>query len=452
MLFNGEQLQAATGGTLIQNAIAGSICTDTRKIQKGDWFLALVGERFDAHHFLNKAKEMGCAGVIANYVPKDWDIGFLKVSDTLVALQDIARYARNRYEGTVIAITGSAGKTTTRALVQAVLQEKGRVLATQGNFNNHIGLPLTILGAEGNEDFWVLELGMNHAGEIALLQEIAKPHIRLITNVGAAHLEGLGSIEGVAKAKGELFDGANPSDICLINSDDKHICSLPLPAGVKTLRFGRRTDSIVQLLETDISAKELSTTFRIQTPKGQVLSTIQSPGEHLALNATAAVAVGFLLDVPSEKMSVGMSRYKPVGARLRVEAGPKGIRLLNDAYNANPLSMKASLRTLAQLQPQRRIACLGDMLELGDEEVQEHLEIIQYALSLELDLIGVCGPIFTKAAHLIQDSRFLIADDATELGHKIKASIREKDILLLKGSRGSRMENLLQVLEASHAP
>ena len=448
MILSASLIAEATGGTLLTDAGAGAICTDTRKIQPGDWFLALKGDRFDAHDFLPQAKEAGIGGAIASHVPPGWDRGFVKVDDGLRALQDIARRVRQDYRRPVVGITGSAGKTTTRAMIALALEPLGQIHQTAGNFNNHIGLPLTILDAPVGADAWVLEMGMNHLGEIALLQEIGAPTVRVITNVGAAHLEGVGSIELVAQAKGELFEGARPADILCINADDPHICRLPIPDGTRVIRYGESMDSDVRLTDAAIDPSTLQTRFRIETPTGRILGTIPSPGLHLAHNATAATAVATALRVPTDQIGALLGRYAPVGMRLRIEQGPGGIRVINDAYNANPMSMKASLETLCSVprhQGARRIALLGDMLELGEAEIQAHREIIDLAESLDLDVLGLAGPRFAQAAG--SDTRHLIAPNAAGLAQLLNHSLMPGDVVLLKGSRGLAMEGVLRALQ-----
>ncbi len=452
MQFEGKELAIAARGQCVAGGISGNICTDTRKIKKGDWFLAIVGDNFDGHKFCNKAKEMGIAGVIGQHVPDNWDIGFVRVADSVVALQNIARYIRKQYTGHVIAITGSAGKTTTRALIASVLKKQGPVLATQGNFNNHLGLPLTILRSSLDEQFWVLELGMNHLGEIQLLQEIAQPHMRIITNVGAAHLEGVGSLDGVAKAKGEIFDGARVGDLCIQNADDQRIMKHPIPNGARTLRFGHSKNSDIQIVSATIDVGSLHTNISIHTPKGPLDCSLRSPGLHLASNVAIAVCVGLEGNCSLAAIKKGVEEYEPVGARLRVEDGPCQTKILNDAYNANPLSMRASLQTLSQLKGYTRIALLGDMLELGAGEIAAHQEIIKLAISLSIEKVGVSGAIFSQAAlelGLSSGTSFFFAEDAQSLGQQMKNHITGGEILLLKGSRGSKMEKIIPELEGA---
>jgi len=452
MIFPGHEIAKATGGRLVIDGPSGAICTDTRKLQPGQWFLALVGERFDSHNFLETANKAQCAGIIAHHAPEGWSRGFVEVPDTLIALQDLARHGRRCFPGPVVAITGSVGKTTTRTMIALALESLGPVHQTDGNFNNHIGLPLTILAAPVDAAVWVLEMGMNHAGEIQLLQDIAKPTIRVITNVGAAHLEGLGSIEGVAAAKGELFDGARPGDILCINADDPLVDALHVPPGAHVLRYGSSDPCNVMLTDAVIDRETLSTRYRIETPHGIVRGTLRSPGLHLAHNATAAVAVSTALGAPSDGLGERIGKYQPIGMRLRVENGPRGEMIINDAYNANPMSMAASLKTLSSLtsprehEENKRIALLGDMLEMGAGEAQAHEGVLSLAKSLPLDLIGIAGPRFAAAARELgmeADPKLIIADDAVSLGHATRSKVSSQDLVLLKGSRGLHMEQIL---------
>ena len=453
MQFDGQELAQATRGSCIQAGPTGEICTDTRTLKKGDWFLAIVGARFDGHTFAQKAREIGVAGIIGQHIPQGWDRGFVKVPDSIVALQNIARFIRKQYTGLVVGITGSAGKTTTRALISSVLSQKGSVLATKGNFNNHIGLPLTLLRSNLNERFWVLEMGMNHFGEIQLLQEIAQPHIRIITNVGAAHLEGVGSIEGVAKAKGELFDGANAGDLCVRNADDHRIMTHPLRTDVRTVEFGSTPLSQIRIVNASIDTDTLNTDIVLETPQGPLHVSLASPGIHLSSNVASAVAVGLDQHCDLDMIKTGIESYAPVGARLRIEDGQTGIKWINDAYNANPLSMRASLTTLSHLHGQATVALLGDMLELGENAVEEHLELLNFALSLEIETIGVCGSLFAQAAQNLLSSdnkhaqRLIFASNSTELGEKVQNMLKKGDVVLLKGSRGIKMERILALLE-----
>ena len=446
MKFSPEALAAGTRGHLVNSGTSGRVCTDTRAIEEGDWFLALKGDRFDAHDFLDTAIQAGACGVIAERVPGDWSAGLVRVDDGLEALQNLGRYVRQKFSGPVVGITGSAGKTTTRALVGLVLEPLGCVHQTQGNFNNHIGLPLTLLAAPEDADAFVLEMGMNHAGEIDLLQDIGAPNIRIITNVGAAHLEGLGSIEAVATAKGEMFDGARPGDTICLNIDDPYVSAHPIPPGVRVVTYGVHANADVRMLTAEVDPNTLHTRFTVGMGDEVATGVVPSPGIHMAHNAVGAVCVGAALGLPLEGMVERIGTYAPVGMRLRMEPGPLGTQIINDAYNANPTSVAANLRTLAGIPRapgRRRIALLGDMLELGPTEVEQHRETIRLAQDLDLDLLGLVGPRFGAA----RNDDTLWAAEAEHLGETLRKHLRPGDIVLIKGSRGIKMERVLNGLE-----
>ncbi len=451
---------------------AGPVTTDSRRLAAGQWFLALSGERFDGHDFLPHAKVAGCAGAIARHVPDGWDRGFIRVDDGLDALQKLAAWVRDGFRGPVVGITGSAGKTTTRAMAALVLGQGdpagARVVhATEGNLNNHIGVPLTILSAPVDADAWVIEMGMSNFGEIDLLQRIARPTVRLITNVGAAHLEGVGDLDGVARAKGELFAGAAPGDVCCVNMDDPKVAALPIPDGVRVLRYGRPPDADslgiddssngldVRLTDARVDPNSLATRFRVEVPgDGVVRGQVASPGLHLADDAAAAIAIGVALHQDAERMAARLARYAPVGMRLRIESGPHQTRVINDAYNANPLSMRASLDTLAAIEGVPRIALLGDMLELGGAEDQAHQEIVAHARASGIERVGLAGPRFARAARslgLSPDDQLLVADDAVALGRQLADALQPGEVILVKGSRGMAMERALQSIAETAA-
>ncbi len=450
MIFRAEELAAATGGTLRAPGPAGTISTDSRRVREGLWFLALPGERFDGHDYLPHVLAAGCAGAIAHRVPKGWTAGFVEVADTLRALQDLGAYARGAFFGPVVGVTGSAGKTTTRAMIALIAEGLGPVYQTEGNLNSQIGVPLTLLAAPPEARVWVIEMGMDRLGQIDRLQRISRPEVRLITNVGPAHLEGVGSIEGVATAKGELFLGARPGDTCCVNIDDPRIAALPIPEGVRVLRYGRAKGADVRLTDAVVDAATLSTRYRVELAHGgAVLGTLSSPGLHLALDATAAIAAGVALRLPVEGMAARLARYEPVGMRQRIEAGPGGIRVINDAYNANPISTAAALETLSVVSGARRVALLGDMLELGSSEASAHREMVELAARLKLDLVGLAGPRYAAAAEaagLSHHPAFLLAPDAPALGRALQRRLHAGDLVLLKGSRGTAMERVLPAL------
>ncbi len=453
MILRPQEIAAATGGTWNGLGEAGPILTDSRRLDAGAWFLALKGERFDGHDYLPQAAAAGCAGAIGERAPRDWSRGFVRVADGLKALQDCAAAVRDGFDGPVVGITGSAGKTTTRAMIGAVLATTRTVHQTVGNLNNHIGVPLTLLAAPGDADAWVVEMGMSGPGEIDQLQRIGRPTVRLITNVSAAHLEGTGSLEGVAACKQELFDGANPGDVVLINADDRRIRAMPLPPvrPLRTLRYGSSPACDVQLRAARIDPRTLSTEIELRTPRGDCTASLAAPGQHIALDAVAAAAVGHALGLVPEQIATGLGTWAPVGMRMRVDRHPSGMVVLNDAYNANPASARAALQTLAAL-PGRRVALLGDMLELGAAEASAHAEVAAVAGSLGLELVGLAGPRMAGAAEACQGAgEVVIAGDADALGAALRGRLGEGDVVLIKGSRGARMERVLQALAVEDA-
>ncbi|MCB9796195.1 MAG: UDP-N-acetylmuramoyl-tripeptide--D-alanyl-D-alanine ligase [Alphaproteobacteria bacterium] len=444
MILTPAELAAASRGRLLRDAPAGRLCTDTRALRPGDWFLALVGERFDGHAFLDRAAAAGAAGAVLSQRPEGWDGGLVLVEDTTAALQAAAAWRRDHFFGPVVGVTGSAGKTTCRAMCAEVLSALGPVHQNAGNLNNHFGVPYTLLDCPDEADLMVLEMGMSGFHEIRLLQAIARPTARLITNVAAAHTEGVGGIEGVAACKQEIFDGARPGDLVLVNMDDPHISKMPLPSGVVTLRFGSQPGCDVQLIETEIVAERLATRLRVRLSDGVELEAeVPAPGRHLAFNGLIAAAVGHAHGVSAQDISAGLARYVPVGMRMKVERRG-GAVVLNDAYNANPLSVRVALDTLAAL-PGRRVALLGDMLELGALEAEAHAEVVGHAARCA-DVVGLAGPRVSAAAGAAEGVELLVAEDSSALAEQLAGRVGPGDVILVKGSRGARMERTLAAI------
>ncbi len=446
MNLDGRTLARLTGGLLVADGPAGPVATDSRALAPGAWFVALVGDTHDGHAFLAAAREAGCAGaVVSADPPPGWDCGLVRVSDTLRALQDAASGVRRVFLGPVAGVTGSVGKTTTRALAALALGASGPVHATAGNLNNHVGLPLTILAAPPGVSAWILEMGMSAPGEIRRLQEIGAPTVRLITRVAAAHLEGLGSLEGVARAKGELFDGARSGDVVCVNADDARVAALPVPAHARVLSYGTSRGCDVRLIHAGATGS--GTEWAVEV-RGRVLAgTIPAPGLHMARNALAAVAIVEAMERPLEGVPEALARYEPVGQRMRLEPGPGGLKILDDAYNANPESMAAALDTLAALPATRRVALLGDMLELGPDEIAWHRHVLDRALGAGFAFVGACGPRMVAAARgLLPRGDLLVAPEPEALARVVADRLAPGDLVLIKASRGIRMERTLQVL------
>jgi len=454
--FTVDELRRATGGRLRQGEETTpvfGVSTDSRKIMDGSVFLALSGENFDGHDFAAEALAKGAAGLIVSRplsgtVPQTAFV--IEVSDTLRALQDIARYHRLKYDIPVIAVTGSNGKTTTKDLIAAVLAEKFTTLKTEANYNNEIGLPLTLLSLHGGHEAAVVEMGMRGLGEIKALTEIALPNMAVVTNVGETHLELLGSQENIALAKAELVEALDSRGVAFLNGDDPQVRGMAARCKGEVLYYG--TTSNADVWADEIKVVDGGTTATVNAGNHRFSVSLPVPGRHNILNAMAAVAVGLRLGLSAREMRQGLSRFTPTALRLDILTTPDGYTLINDAYNASPLSMRAAVDTLTDVAAGRKIAVLGDMLELGEISEPAHRQIGGYAAEK-----GVSG-LFTfggQAAYIAEGARQAgrqpdyigTFDNMETLVQKLRAFLRAGDTVLIKGSRGMRMERVCKALQ-----
>jgi UDP-N-acetylmuramoyl-tripeptide--D-alanyl-D-alanine ligase len=457
-MFTADELRQATRGTFAgtpPGSVAG-VSTDTRSIAPGSAFVALRGERFDGHDFLAEAARAGaaCAVVARGRVPAPPPgLPLLEVEDTLAALGAIARWHRLRFDVPVVGVTGSNGKTTTREMVAGILATRGPVLCTEGNLNNEVGVPLTLLRLRPEHRAAVVEMGMSARGEIARLAAIAEPRVGVVTNALPAHLEGLGTVDGVADAKGELYKGLPADGIVVANADDPRMLHRARKSGRRMLTFSARPDAkadvaVLRVLEQGPEGQR----FLLGVGTKELDVRLPLVGEHNAVNAAAAAAAAIALGCTDREIVQGLAGVRPVGRRLRVERLPSGVLLVDDCYNANPASMRAALRTLRQLAGSgRALAALGDMLELGPSEGELHRELGRDAAAAGLAALAAFGP----RARLARDAAVeagLPAGDAfhTEDPDALVAFVRERlrpgDTLLVKGSRGMRLERLVEAL------
>jgi UDP-N-acetylmuramoyl-tripeptide--D-alanyl-D-alanine ligase len=459
--FTSGELASATGGRWIAAAPAtvAGVSTDTRAIPAGSAFVALRGERFDGHDFLAGAVRAGAAcavvaqdraGAAAAAAP---GLPLLAVDDTLAALGAIARLHRLRFAIPVVGVTGSNGKTTTRAMIAAILATRGPVLATEGNLNNEVGVPLTLLRLSPGHTAAVIEMGMNHRGEIGRLTAIAEPRVGLVTNAFPAHLEGLGTVDGVADAKGELYKGLAADGIVVANADDPRMLHRARKSGRRVLTFSGGKDREADVVVLDVLSQDPDgMRFLLGVGTKELEVRLPLVGEHNAVNAAAAAAVALALGCTDREIVRGLLDVRPVGRRLRIERLPSGVLLVDDCYNANPASMKAALLTLRQLAGGgRALAALGDMLELGTAEWDLHRELGRDAAAAGLAALAAFGP----RARLTRDAAVeagLAPPDAfhTEDPRALAAFLRDRlrpgDVLLVKGSRGMKLERLVEAL------
>ncbi len=434
-----------------------SVSTDSRHLEAHCLFVALKGERFDGHDFIPLVGKGGAAGVIVKrgqeYDEPPEGVAIFEVEDTLAALGSLARAHRRKFKIPIGAVTGSNGKTTTKELVGAILQTRGPILKTEGNLNNEIGVPVTLFNLDARQVAGIVEMGMNHAGEIGRLTSIAQPDAGLITIVQPAHLEGLGSIEGVAAAKGELFKGMRGSAIACVNVDDALIVEQAKLAGVKTLTWGRAPTAQVRLAQVEAHGKEgLAITVRYQGKDFPI--ALRLIGDHNAMNATGAFALAIALGYKPEECVRGLEAAQSHARRLQIVHAPGGVTIVDDSYNANPASMKAALEALSGLAVEGRpIAVLGDMLELGKEEMKAHeqMGVTASDLARRVAFFGTR----MKAAHNIAVKKLkrdaAHFDKVELLVDWLSNDLREGDVVLVKGSRGMKLERVVEALTGQAA-
>ncbi|MEQ1743878.1 MAG: UDP-N-acetylmuramoyl-tripeptide--D-alanyl-D-alanine ligase [Saprospiraceae bacterium] len=420
------------------------VCTDSRQVSPGCLFFALKGEKFDGNRFVEHALADGAAFAVADAPPVSADPArCLRVPDTLEALQRLANYHRRQFDIPVIAIGGSNGKTTTKELVSAVLSNHYPCHSTKGNLNNHIGVPLTLLAMPADTEVAVIEMGANHAGDIEQLCAIAAPTHGLLTNIGKEHLEGFGSLEGVKKAEGELFEYlARQNGCAFVNASEKYLSKMARAVQKKVVYAAaealRAQDSLVdiQLLSNE---PFVHAAFLSESGQAVELHT-QLMGRHNFHNIMTAVALGVYFKVPASKIKSAIETYRPANNRSQVLTQGSNTIFL-DAYNANPSSMRVALETLQTATAGKKVALLGDMLELGAESKKEHRAILRYAASLRLDALAVVGPEFAGCA----PSRYnaLNFPDAGTAKTWFEQQGFENAFILVKASRGIGLERVV---------
>ena len=428
-----------------------SVTTDSRNVPAGSLFIPIVGEKFDGHRFIDAALDQGAAGVLCTKLPEDLrpDKFYIKVADTRLALKDLARHYREKFTLPVVQITGSVGKTTTKDMIAAVLSQKYRVLKTAENFNNDIGTPLTLLGLDHTHEAAVIETGMNHFGEIRYLGEMVQPDIAVISNIGDAHIEFLGSREGILKAKAEILENLRPGGTVILNGDDALLNTLTPP--FETLRCGQGENCAYRVGEIADHGVD-GITCCLTTPQGEYRLTIPAPGEHMVYSASMAAAIGEKLGLTAAEIARGVACYTPTGSRMRVLRLPEERTVLDDCYNANPQSVTAALEILAKTDCAQRVAVLGDMGELGDLTAQAHYNMGALAVMLGIDLVIAIGTHAAKIAEGVECSGGEVQHFATkeEALPTIRAQLTPQTAMLIKASHAMRFGQLVEALQASY--
>ena len=432
------------GGTLAApDCKFSAVSTDSRTIQPGDLFVALCGERFDGHAYLNEVQDKACGLVVQHYA-RQLALPQWVVEDTTKALGQLAALKREEFSGPVIAITGSSGKTTVKEMVAAILSEKGSVLATHGNLNNHIGVPQTLFRLEPEHQFAVIEMGASAIGEIAYLCAMASPDIVLINNVLPAHVAGFGSVDGIARAKGEIYEGVNSSGTAVINIDEQYRNDWIASCATKTLL----TFSMQE--KADFNAADLQPTasgcfeFILKTPAGKCPVKLAVPGKHNVANALAASACAYAAGASLEQIASGLASLKSLNSRMQTLPGKNGATVIDDSYNANPGSMAAAINTLCSM-PGEAILAMGDMAELGSEAELLHGEVGRYARHNGVQKLFAVGPLGREAVKEFGEgaSHF---ETWQALAKALLPVMQQETVVLVKGSRSAGMERVVAVI------
>lgn len=452
----GAAYDGAYGGV----AVSG-VSTDTRSLRPGELFVPIAGERFDGHDYLDAARQAGAAAALwarSRPAPAEPGMPLLLVDDTLAALQRLAESYLASLSAKVVAVTGSNGKTTTKDLVYAVLSTRLRVHKTEGNFNNHIGLPLTILRAPADTEAFVLEMGMSGRGEISLLSRLAKPDLAIITNIGESHLLQLGSRRNIAKAKLEIAEGLRPGGLLIVNGDEpllaEELADVRLPEGARVETFGEGPEC--GLIAANIRVTAERTAFDARSGGAVLPCEIPVPGKHNARNALAAVAAGRALGLAGEDIASGLRSAKMTSMRIERTRAACGAVVLNDAYNASPTSVRAAIRLLAGLSGYRsKRLVLGDMLELGPEEASFHAAVGRSITPEAADFVYLYGPLSRHTAEAAKpafpEGAVRHFADKKELAAALLRDTAPEDLVLVKASRGMRLEEIAAALQKGDA-
>jgi UDP-N-acetylmuramoyl-tripeptide--D-alanyl-D-alanine ligase len=420
------------------------VSTDTRTLAQGNLFVALRGPSFDGHDYLEQACQRGAVAAAVSE-PRDMDLPLLQVGDTRLALGELAAHWRAQFTIPVVGLTGSNGKTTVKEMIAAILARCGATLVTRGNLNNDIGVPQTLFALDAQHRYAVVEMGANHRGEIAYLTRLVQPTVGLVNNAGPAHLEGFGSIEGVARAKGELFEGLRSDAVCVINADDHYAGLWRAMAGSRpVLSFALEQPAELQAQwRGDLQGSDIE----LHTPAGVASLRLSLPGRHNVMNALAAAAAALALEIPLPHIVAGLAAVRAVHGRWESLPGINGVQLIDDTYNANPASLQAALQLLADATAEPWLV-LGDMGELGQEGRRLHRQMGEEAKRNGVQRLFALGELAQQAAEAFGAGAEAFADvDALTL--RLGQMARPGVLILVKGSRSMRMERVIAALRLS---
>lgn len=436
-----SEIAKVCGGEFNIDTEITSVAIDTRKIEKGCLFICIKGERFDAHRFIDEAFEKGAAAVMISEDVKI-DKPYIKVDDTAKQMLSLAGYYRSKFDIPIVALTGSVGKTTTKEFTHLVVNSKYKAIKTLGNLNNEIGLPQMLFMLDSSTEAAVIEMGMNHFGEIHRLSTATQPTVGIITNIGVSHIENLGSREGILKAKLEILDGLKKGAPLLLNGDND-LLSTVKNDDYKIYFYA--VDNDADFKAVDIKENPNTTSFTVQYFGKEQKITIPAIGKHNVYNALAAFAVGILLDIDAETAADALKNYEPSGMRQKV-VEINGITSIEDCYNASPDSMKAGVTTLAGIKVCKKIAVLSDMLELGEYSEQAHYDVGRMAAENKIDYLLCVG---SDAKYIVDGARdngllnAYLFDSKQSLTDKLFEIAEKGDAVLFKASRGMKLEEVI---------
>ena len=444
---------ALCGGRLL-GADAGyaQVNTDTRQLQAGDLYLALRGPRFDGNDFVAAAARAGAVAAVVERPDRDTNLPQIVVSDSQEALAAAAAGWRAQYPGVVLAVAGSNGKTTTKEMLAAILARRGRCLSTRGNFNNHIGVPLTLLRLEVADANAVIEIGADRAGEVAALAALVQPRIGLVTNAGAEHLEGFGDLDGVARAEGELFVALPADGVAVINADDDYagLWRGMTQAAIVTFGVSASADFRAVDIRESLGDAGFELHFTLVAPTGRKAVQLNLGGRHNVMNALAAAAAACSAGATLDDVAAGLAQLRPVQGRLQPKRSHHGARLIDDSYNANPSSVRAGIDVIAGLGGPTWLV-LGDMGELGPTAETLHAEIGVYAREHGVDRLFATGPLSRAAVESFGRGAEW-HPDVESLGRAVDAALDPHACVLVKGSRFNRLERVVATLTGAAAP
>ncbi len=458
ILWSSEEIKQATGGEITSEFESTKVSIDTRTLQEGALFVAIKGDSLDGHEYVEEAFKQGAAAaIVETSFNLETDKPLVRVKDTLKALEEIGKASRARTNAKIIAVTGSAGKTGTKELLSIAFSSVGKTYASRKSFNNHWGVPLTLANMPKDTEYGVFEIGMNHKGEIEALVKQVRPHVAIITTVEPIHLEFFKNLEEIADAKAEIFTSMEDEGIVILNIDNNHYTRLRQKAEEcnvsKIISFGESEEADSRLQDCQLRSDSIKVRTNVLGEK--VGYKINIPGKHIALNSLAVLTAVKVLDGSINKAADALRNSEPIEGRgnrieVTIVKGEPPITIIDESYNANPASMRAAFKVFEMVKPKgegRRVAVLGDMLELGKHGPKMHMDLANPLLKVQADLVFCCGPLMEALFNVIPpDWQGGYKDNSHELASIVTEAVKPGDVILIKGSNGCKMSYILQAL------